>query len=78
MQCNLMLNVNVDSDACMQAAATSCYVATNPRMVDVSGKYYSDCNEASTSKIGSSWAEAARLWAASEDMVSTDHNSNKV
>lgn len=55
-----------------QAAATTCYVATNPRMVDVTGKYFSDCNEASTSKIGSSLTEAANLWAASEVMVSKD------
>ncbi|KAK6146490.1 hypothetical protein DH2020_020359 [Rehmannia glutinosa] len=53
-----------------QAAATSCYVATNPRLVNVSGKYYSDCNEASTSKLGSSLAQAAKLWSASEIMVS--------
>ncbi|KAG8382543.1 hypothetical protein BUALT_Bualt05G0088300 [Buddleja alternifolia] len=58
-----------------QAAATTCYVATNSRLVNVSGKYYSDCNEASTSKLGSSLSEAARLWTASEIMVSTD-NSN--
>ncbi|KAL3817889.1 hypothetical protein ACJIZ3_003794 [Penstemon smallii] len=53
-----------------QAAATTCYVATNPRLVNVSGKYYSDCNEASTSKLGSSLSEASRLWSASEIMVS--------
>ncbi|KAI3453345.1 hypothetical protein Pfo_010008 [Paulownia fortunei] len=58
-----------------QAAATTCYVATNPRLVNVSGKYYSDCNEASTSKLGSSLAEAARFWAASEIMASTDSDS---
>ncbi|GER44858.1 NAD(P)-binding Rossmann-fold superfamily protein [Striga asiatica] len=55
-----------------QAAATTCYVGTNPRLANISGKYYSDCNEASTSKLGSSSAEAARLWAASETMVSAD------
>ncbi|KAL1556384.1 NADP-retinol dehydrogenase [Salvia divinorum] len=54
-----------------QAAATSCYVATDPRLENVNGKYFSDCNEASASKLGSSSAEAARLWAASETMVST-------
>ncbi|XP_047976348.1 short-chain dehydrogenase TIC 32 B, chloroplastic-like [Salvia hispanica] len=54
-----------------QAAATSCYVATDPRLENVNGKYFSDCNEASASKLGSSSAEAARLWAASEAMVST-------
>ncbi|KAE9451082.1 hypothetical protein C3L33_16997, partial [Rhododendron williamsianum] len=45
-----------------QAAATSCYVATHPRLANVSGKYFADCNEASTSKLGSNSFEAARLW----------------
>ncbi|XP_057969074.1 short-chain dehydrogenase TIC 32 A, chloroplastic isoform X1 [Malania oleifera] len=53
-----------------QAAATTCYVATHQRVEDVSGKYFADCNEASTSKLGSSATEAARLWSASEIMVS--------
>ncbi|KAG5539476.1 hypothetical protein RHGRI_019877 [Rhododendron griersonianum] len=53
-----------------QAAATSCYVATHPRLANVSGKYFADCNEASTSKLGSNSFEAARLWSASELMVS--------
>ncbi|KAL3619519.1 hypothetical protein CASFOL_037089 [Castilleja foliolosa] len=52
-----------------QAAATTCYVGTNPRLANESGKYFSDCNEASTSKLGCSLAEAAKLWAASEIMV---------
>ncbi|OAY59720.1 short-chain dehydrogenase TIC 32 A, chloroplastic [Manihot esculenta] len=56
-----------------QAAATTCYVATHPRLLNVSGKYFADCNEASsTSKLGSSSTEAARLWSASEIMVSRD------
>lgn len=56
----------------MQAAATTCYVATHPNLENISGKYFSDCNEASPSKLGSSLAEAARLWSASEIMVSED------
>uniref|UniRef100_A0A2P2IVL3 Short-chain dehydrogenase TIC 32ic-like n=1 Tax=Rhizophora mucronata TaxID=61149 RepID=A0A2P2IVL3_RHIMU len=55
-----------------QAASTTCYVATHPRLVNVSGKYFADCNEASASKLGSSSTEAARLWSASEIMVSRD------
>ncbi|OMP02869.1 Glucose/ribitol dehydrogenase [Corchorus olitorius] len=55
-----------------QAAATTCYVATHPRLVNVSGKYFADCNEAWTSKLGSNSNEASRLWAASEIMVSRD------
>ncbi|KAG4975792.1 hypothetical protein JHK86_035266 [Glycine max] len=48
-----------------QAAATTCYVATHPRLFNVSNKYFADCNEISTSKLGSNSTEAARLWAAS-------------
>lgn len=55
-----------------QAAATTCYVATHPKLVNVSGKYFSDCNEASTSKLGSNSNEAARLWSASQLMISSD------
>ncbi|XP_051149330.1 short-chain dehydrogenase TIC 32 B, chloroplastic-like [Andrographis paniculata] len=55
-----------------QAAATTCYVATDPRLANVSGRYFSDCNEGSTSKLGSSSAEALRLWTASDIMVSSD------
>lgn len=55
-----------------QAAATSCYVATHPRLLNVSGKYFADCNEATTSKLGSNSSEAVRLWSASEIMVSRD------
>ncbi|KAJ0265638.1 hypothetical protein HA466_0018880 [Hirschfeldia incana] len=53
-----------------QAAATTCYVATSPRLRNVSGKYFSDCNEAPTSKLGSCSVKAQRLWTASELLVS--------
>ncbi|KAH7550110.1 hypothetical protein JRO89_XS13G0137000 [Xanthoceras sorbifolium] len=57
-----------------QAAATTCYVAIHPRLVNVSGKYFADCIEAWTSKLGSNSSEAARLWYASEMLVSNkDH-----
>lgn len=55
-----------------QAAATTCYVATHPKLRNVSGKYFADCNEASNSEIGYNQKEAARLWSFSEIMVSTD------
>ncbi|KAL5552447.1 hypothetical protein UlMin_002623 [Ulmus minor] len=56
-----------------QAAATTCYVATNPKLRNVSGKYFSDCNEASSSKRSSNSIEAAQLWSVSETMVSNDN-----
>ncbi|GMJ15009.1 hypothetical protein like AT4G24050 [Hibiscus trionum] len=55
-----------------QAASTTCYVATHPRVENVTGKYFADCNEARTSKLGSNPTEASSLWAASELMVSTN------
>ncbi|XP_051137569.1 short-chain dehydrogenase TIC 32 B, chloroplastic [Andrographis paniculata] len=55
-----------------QAAATTCYVATDPRLGGISGKYFSDCNEASTSALASDLSEAVRLWALSESVISAD------
>uniref|UniRef100_A0A7N0VL45 Short-chain dehydrogenase TIC 32, chloroplastic-like n=2 Tax=Kalanchoe fedtschenkoi TaxID=63787 RepID=A0A7N0VL45_KALFE len=53
-----------------QAAATTCYVATHPRLANVTGKYFADCNEASTSQVAADSNEADRLSAVSEVMVS--------
>ncbi|CAO2819301.1 unnamed protein product [Amaranthus hypochondriacus] len=52
-----------------QAAATTCYVATHPRLENVSGKYFADCNEAFPSKSGCNSYQAERLWIASEIMA---------
>ncbi|KAF8412092.1 hypothetical protein HHK36_000046 [Tetracentron sinense] len=46
--------------------------ATHPRLLGVSGKYFADCNEASTSKLGSNMIEASRLWSASEAMTAAE------
>ncbi|XP_026424638.1 short-chain dehydrogenase TIC 32, chloroplastic-like [Papaver somniferum] len=59
-----------------QAAATTCYVATHPRVLGVSGKYFSDCNEASPSKLGASASEALRLWSFSESMTTLHEQSS--
>lgn len=58
-----------------QAAATTCYVATHPRVINVSGKYFADCNEAPTSKLGSNSNEATKILSASEFMIATDIDS---
>ncbi|CAN4127159.1 unnamed protein product [Withania somnifera] len=60
----------------LKAAATTCYVATHPRLANVSGKYFADCNEVSSSKSGSNLTEAARIWSASEIMVAKNSNAN--
>uniref|UniRef100_A0A7C8ZMV1 Uncharacterized protein n=1 Tax=Opuntia streptacantha TaxID=393608 RepID=A0A7C8ZMV1_OPUST len=52
-----------------QAAATTCYVATHPRLENVSGKYFADCNETQPSKSGSNSYQAQRLWTFSEIMA---------
>nr|CAD1835464.1 unnamed protein product [Ananas comosus var. bracteatus] len=52
-----------------QAAATTCYAATHPRVAGVSGKYFADCNEASPSSLATGRREAARLWRVSESIV---------
>ncbi|XP_074315973.1 short-chain dehydrogenase TIC 32 A, chloroplastic-like [Silene latifolia] len=54
-----------------QAAATTCYVATHPRLRDVSGKYFADCNQAIPSKMGSNSQQAHKLWIASEIIASS-------
>ncbi|KAI3812857.1 hypothetical protein L1987_17570 [Smallanthus sonchifolius] len=59
-----------------QAAATTCYVATHPKLRNASGKYFADCNEASTSEMRCNLKEAARLWSFSEILVSTDLKAN--
>ena len=54
-----------------QGAATSCYVATNPALGAVSGKYFEDCNAVSV--VGDGHLHdadmAAALWRVSEDLT---------
>ncbi|XP_019151502.1 PREDICTED: short-chain dehydrogenase TIC 32, chloroplastic-like [Ipomoea nil] len=58
-----------------QAASTTCYVATDPRLANESGKFFADCNEISiSSKFGFSLTENARLWQASDVLVSPHSN----
>lgn len=58
-----------------QAAATTCYVATHPRLGNVSGKYFADCNETLPSKSGSNSYKAQKLWTFSEIMASENPKS---
>jgi NAD(P)-dependent dehydrogenase (short-subunit alcohol dehydrogenase family) len=53
-----------------EGAATQCYVATNPGLVDVRGFYFSDCNvdEGYTSYMHDD-AMAAKLWQVSEEIT---------
>lgn len=53
-----------------QGAATSCLLAVNPSVQGVTGRYYSDCQDASSSANAKDDALAERLWEVSEELVS--------
>ncbi|KAK4747944.1 hypothetical protein SAY87_014530 [Trapa incisa] len=55
-----------------QAAATTCYAAVHPRLLNMSGKYLVDCNEGTPAKQALSSTEAARLWAFSDCIVCSE------
>jgi len=52
-----------------QGAATEVYVATNPALAAVSGKYFADCNVASPRADAEDPATAKRLWEVSEQIA---------
>jgi WW domain-containing oxidoreductase len=52
-----------------EGAATQCYLAANPGVAGVSGKYFADCNVAEPSARGRDGALAEQLWEASEKIV---------
>ena len=53
----------------LQGAATTCVVATSPALEKVSGKYFSDCQEAKTSVFGEDDEMAKKLWEETEAML---------
>jgi NAD(P)-dependent dehydrogenase (short-subunit alcohol dehydrogenase family) len=50
-------------------AATSIYLASSPQVDGISGKYFSNCKEARSSKESYDVAAARRLWEISERMT---------
>jgi NAD(P)-dependent dehydrogenase (short-subunit alcohol dehydrogenase family) len=52
-----------------QGAATQCFVATHPSLEKVTGKYFSDCNLARTSRHGANAQMARDLWEKTEALV---------
>jgi WW domain-containing oxidoreductase len=52
-----------------EGAATSCYVAVNPKAADVNGQYFSDCNIAMPRAEADDPVLAARLWELSEKIA---------
>ncbi|XP_020584947.1 short-chain dehydrogenase TIC 32, chloroplastic-like [Phalaenopsis equestris] len=45
-----------------QGASTTCYIAINPQVNGISGKYFADCNESSCSPLADDDWEAFNLW----------------
>lgn len=55
-----------------QAAATSCYVAANPKLAGVSGKYFSNCNEhLPEGPAASDMQLADTFWKLSEELIAS-------
>jgi hypothetical protein len=52
-----------------QGAATQCYVATNPALAAVSGRYFADCNTAKPRADADDPSLASRLWYVSEKIA---------
>ncbi|KAK7279926.1 hypothetical protein RJT34_24987 [Clitoria ternatea] len=52
-----------------QGAATTCYVALNPQVKGVSGKYFSDSNEAKPTSQGTDFDLAKKLWDFSMNLI---------
>ncbi len=52
-----------------QGAATQCYVATHPDLVDVSGYFFNDCNPYRPGGHTEDAAMATRLWDVSEQLT---------
>jgi WW domain-containing oxidoreductase len=51
-----------------EGAATTCYVATDPDLAGVRGRYFEDCRIAVRGGHMQDDAMAARLWAVSEEL----------
>jgi WW domain-containing oxidoreductase len=57
------------SKSVAQGAATSCLLAAHPALERVTGRYYSDCQEASSSSAAKDDTLADRLWSVSEELI---------
>jgi NAD(P)-dependent dehydrogenase (short-subunit alcohol dehydrogenase family) len=57
-----------------QGAKTSIYVASSPEVEGISGKYFSRCKQARSSKISHCEASQRKLWALSEEIVGARAN----
>ena len=65
------LFVKVSGKTIGQGAATSCYVATNPALGNISGEYFEDCNAVTVGGDNHMHdrEQASRLWVVSEELT---------
>ena len=56
-----------------QGAATEVYVAAHPKLANVSGQFFADCNIATPRADANDEALARRLWQVSEEIVNNLH-----
>ena len=71
---NIMRNTNFRGggtgwETPAQGAATSCYLASNPKLARVTGQYFADCNPADQSDYQKDPAMAAKLWQVSTELT---------
>lgn len=52
-----------------QAASTTCYVAAHPKLKNISGKFFADCNEAFACNVANDPDKALELWRETEAMI---------
>ena len=52
-----------------QGASTQCYVATNPKLSNITGSYFVDCNIAKSSKFAQDSSLALKLWEQTEKII---------
>ncbi|KAF3786711.1 Short-chain dehydrogenase [Nymphaea thermarum] len=64
-----VLNKRDERLRCIQAASTTCYVALDPSIKGVSGKFFADCNESPCSSLADDQSEATKLWRQTHEMI---------
>jgi WW domain-containing oxidoreductase len=65
----LALGIRLFSRTIPEGAATQCYLAANPEVADVTGRYFSDCRIVEPSRVARDDELGERLWSASERLL---------
>jgi NAD(P)-dependent dehydrogenase (short-subunit alcohol dehydrogenase family) len=61
-----------------KGAQTTLYLATSPEVEGVSGKYFSDCKEASSSRLSYDVTVRQRLWNVSQELIRQNELSHLI